>query len=74
MRELEDRARTTHVPAYRFAMIVNGRRDRDAALRFLEQSVEAREVQATFIKIDTRWNWLRSDPRFQRLLQRVRLK
>ena len=74
MRGLEERSASTPVPAYSFAIIHNGRRDRDAALRFLEQSVEAREVQATFIKIDTRWNWLRPDPRFQSLLQRLQLK
>jgi DNA-binding winged helix-turn-helix (wHTH) protein/tetratricopeptide (TPR) repeat protein len=74
MRQLEERSESTHVPAYSFAMIHNGWHDRDAALRFLEQSVEAREVQATFIKIDTRWNWVRPDPRFLALLQRLRLK
>jgi tetratricopeptide (TPR) repeat protein len=74
MRELEQRSASTYVPSYSFAMIHNGLRDRDAALRFLEQSVEAREVQATFIKIDTRWNWVRPDPRFGALLQRVQLK
>ena len=74
MRELERRAESTYVPAYSFAMIHNGWRDRDAALRSLEQSVEAREVQATFIKIDMRWNWMRPDPRFQLLVERLRLK
>lgn len=74
VRELEQRSESAHVPSYSFAMIHNGLRDRDAALRFLEESVEAHEVQATFIKIDTRWNWVRADPRFQLLLQRVGLK
>jgi DNA-binding winged helix-turn-helix (wHTH) protein/tetratricopeptide (TPR) repeat protein len=74
VRQLEQRSESTYVPAYTFAMIHNGWRDRDAALRFLEQSVEAREVQATFIKIDTRWNWVRPDPRFRALLQQLQLK
>jgi DNA-binding winged helix-turn-helix (wHTH) protein/tetratricopeptide (TPR) repeat protein len=74
MRQLEQRSESTYVPAYAFAMIHNGWRDREAALRFLEQSVEAREVQATFVKIDTRWNWVRPDPRFGALLQRLQLK
>ena len=73
-RQLEERSRSTYVPAYSFAMIHNGWRDRDAALQWLEQSVEAREVQATFIRIDTRWDWVRADPRFQLLLQRLQLK
>lgn len=74
MRELEDRADRTYVPAYTFAMIENGLRNRDAALAHLERSVEAREVQATFIRIDSRWNWVRADPRFAALLERLRLK
>ena len=74
MGELEERADRTHVPAYAFAMIENGLRNRDAALAHLERSVEAREVQATFIRIDTRWNWVRADPRFTALLERLRLK
>jgi len=74
MRQLEQRSESMHVPAYSFAMIHNGWGDRDAALRFLEHSVEAREVQATFIKIDARWNWVRPDPRFLALLQRLQLK
>lgn len=74
MRQLEQRSASSHVPAYSFAMIHNGWRDRDAALRWLEQSVEAREVQATFIKVDRRWNWVRPDPRFQSLVQRLQLK
>jgi DNA-binding winged helix-turn-helix (wHTH) protein/Flp pilus assembly protein TadD len=74
LRELEVRSSTGYVPAYSFAIVANGLRDRDRALSELERSVAAREVQATFIKIDTRWNWLRADPRFDTLVQRIGLK
>jgi DNA-binding winged helix-turn-helix (wHTH) protein/Tfp pilus assembly protein PilF len=74
MQELDARSGTRYVPAYSFAMIHNGLQDRDAALRHLEASVENREVQATFIRIDTRWNWLRADPRFDALMRRIGLK
>jgi hypothetical protein len=33
-----------------------------------------REVQATFIKVDSRWNWLRAEPRFDELVRRLGLK
>ena len=67
------RAATSYVPAYAFAMIHNGLGDGHDALRYLEQSVAQREVQATFIKIDTRWDGLRSQGRFATLLKQLRL-
>jgi DNA-binding winged helix-turn-helix (wHTH) protein/tetratricopeptide (TPR) repeat protein len=74
MRELEDRSSTRYVPAYSFAIVANGLGDRERALSELERSVDAREVQATFIKIDTRWDWLRADTRFATLIRRIGLK
>jgi|SRR5215203_5300285 len=71
--ELQVRAKEHYVPAYSFAMISNGLGDRDAALRALERSGTEREVQLTFIKIDTRWDSLRPDPRFIALLKLVNL-
>ena len=74
LQELEDRSSTRFVPAYSFAIVANGLGDRERALAELERSVEAHEVQATFIKIDTRWNWLRADPRFAALVRRIGLQ
>ncbi|MEO5898057.1 MAG: tetratricopeptide repeat protein [Vicinamibacterales bacterium] len=71
--ELERRAAERHVPAYSFAMIRNGLGEKDEALRWLERSVTGHEVQATFLKIDTRWDALRPDPRFVALLGRINL-
>jgi tetratricopeptide (TPR) repeat protein len=73
LRELEARSSERYVPAYAFAMVHNGLGEADAALRRLEQSVDQREVQATFIKIDSRWDPLRADPRFVALLERMNL-
>jgi len=41
-----------YVPAYSFAMIYNGLGESEEALRYLEKSLQEREVQITFIK-----NW-----------------
>ena len=62
-----------YVPAYSFAMIYNGLGEREEALRYLEKSLQEREVQITFIKIDTRWDDLRAHPRFQEVMRRVGL-
>ena len=54
-------------------MIYNGVGEREEALRYLEKSLQEREVQITFIKIDTRWDYFRADPRFQEIMRRVGL-
>jgi Flp pilus assembly protein TadD len=74
LRELESRAAVHYVPAYNFAMIHNGLGEREQALHYLEQSFEQREVQLTFIRIDTRWDDLRADPRFVSIARRVGLE
>lgn len=74
LNELEARAASHYVPAYAFALIHNGFGNQERALAYLERSVEQREVQATFIKIDRRWDWVRADPRFRALLKLLNLK
>ncbi len=71
--ELESLAADHYVPAYNFAMIYNGLEEPDEALRYLERSFEQREVQLTFIKIDTRWDALRDHPRFATIARRMGL-
>ncbi len=72
--ELKSLAAENYVPAYDFASIYNALGEREEALNYLEKSFEEREVQMTFIKIDTRWNELRADPRFLEIIKRINLK
>jgi serine/threonine-protein kinase len=69
--ELKSLAAERFVPAYSFAMIYNGLGEREEALNYLEKSFEQREVQLSFIKIDTRWDEFRSEPRFVDLMKRM---
>jgi len=55
-------------------VIYNGLGDKEQALKYLEKSFEEREVQITFIKIDTRWNEIHDDAHFQSLMQRLGFK
>jgi len=55
-------------------VIHNGLGEKEEALKYLEKSFQEREVQITFIKIDTRWNEVHDDPRFQNLMQRLGFK
>ena len=74
LEELKVSATKNYVPAYNFAVIYNGLGDKEQALKYLEKSFQEREVQITFIKIDTRWNEVHDDPRFQNLMQRLGFK
>ncbi|CAN5319477.1 hypothetical protein BH20ACI1_BH20ACI1_18570 [soil metagenome] len=69
--ELKSLAAERFVPAYSFAMIYNGLGEREEALNYLEKSFEQHEVQLSFIKIDTRWDEFRSEPRFVDLMRRM---
>ncbi len=69
--ELRSRAANTYVPAYNFAVIHNGLGQKEEALSNLEKSFNEREVQLTFVKIDSRWNNLRTEPRFIDLMKRM---
>lgn len=73
LKELRSIAAEKYVPAYSFAMIHNGLGEEANALKYLEKSFHEREVQMTFIKIDTRWDGLRAEPRFQAMLRGVGL-
>ena len=71
LEELKLSATKSYVPAYSFAVVHNGLGEKEEALKYLEKSFQEREVQITFIKIDTRWNEVHDDPRFQNLMQRL---
>jgi serine/threonine-protein kinase len=62
------------VPAYNLAMIYNGLGRREEALDYLERSFASREVQMSFIKVDTRWDELRNEPRFSRIIEKMALQ
>ncbi len=74
LEELKQLSIKKYVPAYNFAMIYNGLGERNEALKWLEKSYQDREVQLTFIKVDTRWNEFRSDARFAALIKRMNLE
>jgi TolB-like protein/Tfp pilus assembly protein PilF len=62
-----------HVPAIRVARMFAHAGDKDAAMAWLEKAYEARESPMTRIAVFWDWDSLRSDPRFQDLLRRMKL-
>ncbi len=71
--ELRERSRRGYVAAYYFADIYAGLRQRDLALQWLEKAYQEREPALLWTAVDLRYDWLRSDPRFQELMRRMRL-
>ena len=47
---------------------------RDEAISLLNAACDDRDVWVTLLKVDPRWNTLRSDPRFGAILKRVGLE
>ena len=46
--------------------------DKDNAFRMLDRAVERHELWLVYLKVDPVWDNLRSDPRFQKLLNNIR--
>ncbi len=71
--ELKQLSGQEYVPATHIAQIYAGLDERDQAFAWLDKGYEERSFQMQFIKIEPRWDSLRSDPRFQNLMRRVGL-
>jgi DNA-binding winged helix-turn-helix (wHTH) protein/TolB-like protein len=71
--QLLARSTNSDVPAYNIAMIFNGLGEQDHALDWLEKGYEQRDPKMTFLKVEPKWNDLRSLPRFVDLMKRMNL-
>jgi serine/threonine-protein kinase len=67
------RSKHEYLPATSIATIYCGLGDNDHALEWLERGYAARDVRMTFLRVDHRWDSLRSDPRFVSLMGKMRL-
>ena len=59
------------VPPYHIALIHNGLGEEDQALTWLERGFEQRDAKMVFLKVEPKWNNLRSEPRFVALMRRM---
>jgi tetratricopeptide (TPR) repeat protein len=60
-----------YVPPYHIALIYNGLGETEETLRWLERGFEQRDAKMVFLKVEPKWNNLRSEPRFVDLMQRM---
>jgi len=63
---------TRYVSPYALALVHTGLGDRDQAFSWLERAIDERAWGAAFLKVEADVDSLRSDPRFDVLLSRVR--
>jgi DNA-binding winged helix-turn-helix (wHTH) protein/TolB-like protein/Tfp pilus assembly protein PilF len=63
-----------YVPPYNFAIVHNAIGESDKALNYLEKGYEQKDVRMVFLKVEPKWNNLRSEPRFLDLVKRMRLE
>ena len=60
-----------YVSPYSVAFAYNGLEERDKTLAWLERGYKERDPKMVFLKVEPKWNNLRSDSRFEDLLRRV---
>jgi TolB-like protein/DNA-binding winged helix-turn-helix (wHTH) protein/Flp pilus assembly protein TadD len=69
--ELKQISAQEFLPATSVALIYAGLGEKDQAFVWLDKGYEQRAFQLQWIKLDPRWDSLRSDPRFQDLTRRM---
>lgn len=70
---MEERARSTYVPAVDLALLSLALDDRESAIRLLARGLEERSHWMDLLAVHPFFDPLRDDPRFQRILERLRL-
>jgi tetratricopeptide (TPR) repeat protein len=64
---------TRYVPPYNFALLYLGLGNSDEALKWLERAYEQRDVHMVFLPVDSKWDALRNNPHFMRLIKHLNL-
>jgi len=73
LRQLERRSADRYITPLAFAFVYAGLEDTDAVLDWYEKAFDARDGIVTTFGVDPGLDWLRAEPRFQALLQRLHL-
>lgn len=72
--ELKSRIGQRYVPAEHIATLYTALGNKDEAFAWLEKACENRDFRLCRLKVDPRWDSLRSDPRFVAILKRIGLR
>ncbi|MCA1625574.1 MAG: protein kinase [Acidobacteria bacterium] len=72
--ELREMSKQKYISPYLFAVVYVSLGDKDQALAWLEKAYQDRSVWLIWLKVEPRFDSLRSDPRFQDLMRRIGLQ
>jgi tetratricopeptide (TPR) repeat protein len=72
LRTLEERSRSSWVPAYNLAIIHVALKENDEALRYLQKAYDEQDWALLVLAVEPRLDPLRSDPRFRKLCRKLR--
>ena len=67
---LEAASRTKYVPPFAMALINLGLGQKALAFDWLERAYQAHDVHLMYLPVDPKWDPLREEPRFEKLLAR----
>jgi len=71
--ELKSLSTQHYIPPYNVGMVYSGLGEKNEALTQLDKACDERDVRLTMLKVDPRWDSLRSNPRFIDILKRIGL-
>ncbi len=71
LQDLEERAGQHYVPSYAIALVYAGLGDNERAFTWLEKAYQDRSTAMVFLRLDPELSSLHSDPRFEKLSQKV---
>ena len=72
--ELEALSKQRFITAYGVALVHAGMGDKDKAFEWLNKAFDERSHWLVWLRLDPRWDVLRSDPRFNELVSRMHLQ
>jgi TolB-like protein/Flp pilus assembly protein TadD/class 3 adenylate cyclase len=72
--ELQQLSAQRYIPPSNLALALLGVGEKEKALALLERAIQEHDVRLTQLKVDPRWNSLRSDLRFIDVLKRIGLQ
>jgi TolB-like protein/Flp pilus assembly protein TadD len=73
LEELKALSNQRYIPPSNVGLVYNGLDDQNEALSCLEKACDEHDPRVTLLKVDPRWDSMRSNPRFVAILKRIGL-